>query len=229
MLEIKRNELKFYITYLDYIYLTNILKKFMKPDPHAINGPYFIRSLYFDSINDQAVHEKLDGIETRKKYRLRIYNTQDKTVKFEIKQKFNNQVLKQTGIIEYNDALKIIEGDYEPLLKYKNQILNKIYINFKTQKLKPVIIIDYYRDAYMHELNNIRITFDQNLQINNSNFNIFSDSIVTHKLLNQNNIILEIKFDKFLPVWIKKLIQLPKFEKCAISKYCIGRLNKIVP
>jgi len=40
------------------------LKAVMKPDSHAVNGQYDIRSLYFDNIYDKALREKLDGTST---------------------------------------------------------------------------------------------------------------------------------------------------------------------
>ena len=46
----------------------------MKPDCHAVNGQYEIRSLYFDTPDDKALREKLDGVITREKYRIRLYN-----------------------------------------------------------------------------------------------------------------------------------------------------------
>ena len=61
----------------------------MKKDQHDIDKGYFIRSLYFDTINNKAFYEKMEGIEERKKYRLRIYDTKDKNVKFEIKKRIN--------------------------------------------------------------------------------------------------------------------------------------------
>jgi len=37
---------------------------------------------------------------------------------------------------------------------------------------------------------------------------------------------MEIKYDKYIPKWLKRLIQIPAAERSAISKYCIGRIDR---
>ena len=68
-----RHELKYLINEIEAIELSNVLKYIMKPDEHADNGVYNIRSLYFDDIYQSAYNEKLDGVEERKKYRIHRY------------------------------------------------------------------------------------------------------------------------------------------------------------
>jgi len=196
----------------------------MKKDQHDIDKGYFIRSLYFDTINNKAFYEKMEGIEERKKYRLRIYDTKDKNVKFEIKKRINNQMLKETAVITKEDALEIQSQNYDVLIRYNNPILNKIYCEFKQEKFIPVVIVDYLRDAYVYDLNNIRITFDKSLKSDVSNLNLFENNI-SGPLLNENVVIMEIKYNHFLPEHIKKTLQISRFERDAISKYCISRIR----
>ena len=223
-LTVKRTELKYYINYIDYKILARKLNIIMKRDVHGSENGYLVRSLYFDSFNDKAFHEKISGVRDRKKYRLRIYNAGSKKVKFEIKNKFNNHMIKETALIDKKDALEIQNQNYEVLKKYNNQALNKIYYNFKKEKFHPVVLIDYIREAYVYDFNNIRITFDKCLKSNVCNLQLFKDTAMI-PCLNENLIILEIKYNHFLPEHIKKTLQLPRFEKSAISKYCIGRIK----
>ena len=69
-----RHEVKHEISNHDMLILRQRLRAIMKPDCHAVNGQYEIRSLYFDSPNDKALREKLDGVMTREKYRIRLYH-----------------------------------------------------------------------------------------------------------------------------------------------------------
>lgn len=223
-LNIIRIELKYYVSYPDYLNLSKKLSMIMKKDQHDIDKGYFIRSLYFDTINNKAFYEKMEGIEERKKYRLRIYDTKDKNVKFEIKKRINNQMLKETAVITKEDALEIQSQNYDVLIKYNNPILNKIYCEFKQEKFIPVVIVDYLRDAYVYDLNNIRITFDKSLKSDVSNLNLFENNI-SGPLLNENVVIMEIKYNHFLPEHIKKTLQISRFEREAISKYCISRIR----
>jgi len=225
IIRVKRNELKYYISFGEYIILSNKLKKILKKDKYCKNEEgYFIRSLYFDSVNNKAFHEKMAGVENRKKYRLRIYNFKDNKVKFEIKNKNNNQIKKETAVISRKDALQVGKGELDVLLKYKNPILNKIYCTFKSQKFHPIVLIDYIREPYVYEFNDVRITFDKCLASNSSKLELFDKNASMRKFLNKGLVIMEIKYNGFLPLWIRDLMQIRRFKRCAISKYCLGRM-----
>jgi len=223
-LEVKRNELKYYISNLEYHTLKNRLKHILVSDRDIhYSGGYFIRSLYFDSFDDEALFEKNSGFLERKKYRLRIYDLDTKTVKFEIKHKRNNQVFKESAIITKDTALSVIDGNYDVLLDYNNPVLNKIYIEFKTKAYSPKVIVDYIRDAYIYEHFDIRITFDKDLRSNNTNFDIFDKDIHTIPVIQEQKQILEIKYNLLIPEHIKTVLQTDSFERMAISKYALSR------
>lgn len=225
-MQVKRNELKYYISQGDYLKLSHILKNMLQSDKNnqGQNG-YFIRSVYFDSIFDSAFYEKLDGVKTRKKYRLRIYSFNDQKVKFEIKNKINNYIMKETAIISRTDAIKMLNKNFEVMLKYNNPTLNKAYIHFKKMQFRPVVMIDYIREAYTWPINNIRITFDKKLSKNSQNLNIFDKSSLNQGVIEEGKVILEVKYDNYLPGWIKKLFETVSFTNNAISKYCLSRLE----
>ena len=226
MLKVKRQELKFYVNYLDYIKLSTILKAALHPDKHNCpNGGYLVRSVYFDTLFDSAFYEKLEGIEKRKKYRLRIYGKENGLVKFEIKNKLNNSILKETAIIKKEDALKVLNQEYDRLLSYNDLTLNKIYCEFIKYKYHPVVLVDYEREAYTWPINNIRITFDKNLSRNTINLNMFDQQIIKERILDQNLVIMEIKFEHYIPEWITDIFRSVSFVNSAISKYCISRME----
>lgn len=70
--ETYRHELKYLISWADKAELTTRMSPVLKLDPHATNGGYFIRSLYFDDYWNTAYEEKDAGVLLRKKYRIRI-------------------------------------------------------------------------------------------------------------------------------------------------------------
>jgi hypothetical protein len=220
---IARNELKYYVSEAQCVMLAERIQHILTKDPYSRNEGYFIRSLYFDSHDDECLYEKQSGTMFRKKYRMRIYDCKDTKVKFEIKHKYNDQIYKETATISKESAEKIIAGDYSELLKYKNPILNKIYIAFISNGYKPKVVIDYNREAYKWDLFNIRITFDRKVHSNNSDYNIFSPNLPTLPVLLEDKEILEIKYDRVLPDYIRDLLQIESFERSAISKYNLGR------
>jgi len=223
-LQVKRNELKYYISNNEYNALVNKLVHVLKPDGFSTPGKgYFIRSLYFDSFDDECLYEKQSGDMFRQKYRMRIYDTKSKTVKFEIKNKWNNQIFKETATITKESAYRIIDGDYSELLDYNNPILNKIYIKFTEKQYKPKVIIDYMRDAFIFDFFNLRITFDKNLHSNNTDFDLFSDNLHTIPVILEGKQILEIKYEHIIPEYIHRTLQLDAIERMAISKYTLGR------
>jgi len=223
-IEVKRNELKYYISNNEYNALVNRLIHVLKPDSFSTpREGYFIRSLYFDSFDDECLYEKQSGNMFRQKYRMRIYDTKSKVVKFEIKNKWNNQIFKETATISKESAYRVIDGDYGELLKYENPILNKIYKKFTQKQYVPKVIIDYERDAFMFDFFNLRITFDKNLHSNNTDFDLFSDNMHTIPVILEGKQILEIKYEHVLPEYIHRTLQLDAIERMAISKYALGR------
>jgi len=225
-MKVERKELKYYIGVPEYVYLSNILKKVLAPDKHnPLDGGYFIRSLYFDNLDNKAFEEKMSGIEKRKKYRLRLYDLKSKYVKLEIKSKLNYCIFKESAWITREDAVELQNGNYEVLLRYNNKLLNKVYCLFKKEHFHPVILVDYLREAYVHELNNIRVTFDRFLKSNAVHLDVFGKDTFMKPIIKKELIILEIKYNNFLPEFIKRMLQISRFERSAISKYCMSRLE----
>ena len=223
-LHVQRNELKYYISNIGYHELLSRLVHVLKPDEHSISGKgYFIRSLYFDSHENECLFEKQSGTMFRQKYRMRIYDTKSDFAKFEIKNKWNNQIYKETATISKESAYRIIDRDYGELLKYDNPILNKIYRKFSENHYEPKVVVDYTRDAFMFDFFNLRITFDKDLHSNNTDFDLFSDNLHAIPVILEGKQILEIKYEHVLPEYIHRSLQLDAFERMAISKYTLGR------
>lgn len=228
IIKTQRYELKYYINYTDYKVLYEILNNHLVRDEKGIKSKGYTRSLYFDTLYDKAYYEKQAGILNRKKYRLRIYDLDTKEIKFEIKSKLDHQIFKETAFINRKDAIEVQKGNFDVLLKYKNIILNKIYCDFKKEPHFPKAIIDYTREAFIFPFNDVRITFDKDIMVDSNNLDIFKKDILMKPLLRKGNLVIEIKYNHFLPLWIKKLIQIPRFERSAIGKYYLGRLEEYV-
>ena len=64
-----RHEWKHVLNIGDLLILRQRLRAIMESDPHAIDGKYQIRSLYFDNLDDKALREKIDGVNMREKFR----------------------------------------------------------------------------------------------------------------------------------------------------------------
>ena len=225
-LKVQRHELKFYISRSDYEYVRHILSHLMDRDEFQKDDRgYFIRSLYFDDASDSSVEEKLDGIERRDKYRLRIYDPQQNWAKLERKRKVNHYVSKSSVTVSKEEAATMMEGNYDFLLNKKGDAAKSIYFDLSRKYFRPVVIIDYIRDAYKMSYNEIRITFDKHIRTTTADLDLFNENLITHPLQRNDTIIMEIKFNTCLPSWFKDFLKFESNVNTAISKYCYGRME----
>ena len=218
-----RHELKQEITYADMLVLRQRLKTVMQEDSHATDGRYEIRSLYFDNLNDKALREKIDGVNIREKFRIRYYNGDTSLIHLEKKSKINGLCLKESVSLTFEQAEAILNGDYTWMAECKESLMRELYIKMKHDGLRPKTIVDYAREPFVFGPGNVRITLDYNIRTGLSAVDFLNNSCVTVPIAN-NPIILEIKWDEYLPDIIKDIIQLNRGRIGAFSKYAACRM-----
>lgn len=220
-----RHELKYYINYRDYAVLRHALRVIMKPDPHSDeNGRYSIRSMYFDDLDDNTVREKLEGVENRNKYRIRVYNKgKDGVIRFEKKIKRGQFIAKQSFLLSENEYIAMMQGDIGFLLKRKEPLAREMYTKMRSDGFRPKVIVDYEREAYIVDIERTRITFDMNVRGSTIVNDIFDDT-PTIPAIDNGTMILEIKFNKFLPEHIRHVLGIMEApQRSAASKYVLCR------
>ncbi|MFZ4451354.1 polyphosphate polymerase domain-containing protein [Salibacterium aidingense] len=221
-----RHELKYYVPYPQYHTIRQRLKHLMTSDYHAReDGDYHVRSLYFDDIYNKALFEKQAGISDREKYRIRIYNLKDDVVQVEKKIKKDKYIAKLKETISRDTAENLADGNFHPLKNSLGQqgVLAEIYEEMKNNMLRPNVIVDYIREAYTAEAGNVRITFDKSLRTGLHQLSLFRKDIPTVPAMDEDFIILEVKYDEFLPDYIKIALQAKGIRREAASKYVICR------
>ena len=194
-----------------------------KDDFNGENGEYFIRSLYFDTYNNLDYYNKLIGVSERKKLRLRIYDFNTEKVKLELKNRYGQYMMKETATISSEDAIDLISGNSSNLLNYNSTMTGSVYNLLHHSLYKPTLLVDYEREAYTYPFDNIRITFDKNVRVNNFDFNIFSNKINMVPVFDSDVFILEVKYDHMIPSFLLNVISTITAERSSISKYCMGR------
>ena len=107
-----RHEWKYLIDTAQKEAICSRLAPVMRLDPNAANGGYSLRSLYFDDYFHSAYAEKDAGILLRKKYRIRIYNYSDKSIKLERKKKSGSYIYKESAKLTRQQFYQILDGDY---------------------------------------------------------------------------------------------------------------------
>jgi len=217
-----RHELKYYITPLEYEVLSRQLRRVLDKDPFGDeNNEYHIRSLYFDTIFNDALIDKLDGVKNRDKYRIRIYNFSDKVIKMECKTKVGSLISKRSAKIPRILAEQLIAGDPTGLEQSRSGLLRDIFREMKLNYLRPVVLVDYVREAYLHPAEEVRITFDKQLHSGLGSVDLFNPHVPTVSPFDHNEMILEVKFNRFLPNHIRDLLCtcVQSAQNSAISKY----------
>ena len=215
-----RHELKYHITPAELTVLRGVLAPVMQLDPNGNeNNEYHIRSLYFDTINDDALDEKIAGVGNRKKYRIRIYNFSDRVIKLECKSKYGDLISKQSVSIPRELAEQLIAGDPDGLQRMRHPLFHDVYREMRTRLLRPAVIVDYVREAYIHQAEEVRITFDKQVRTGLYSVDMFNPQIPTYPVFDDPVEILEVKFDEFLPSYIQSVLSSITAQRSAVSKY----------
>ncbi|MBE5769012.1 MAG: polyphosphate polymerase domain-containing protein [Clostridiales bacterium] len=217
-----RHELKFFISPKQYYLLSNALDLVLQRDPNGDeNNEYHIRSLYFDTVFDDALHDKLSGVQNRDKYRIRIYNLTDKVIKLECKTKVGSLISKRSLSIPRDLCEQLIACDPTGLETTRSGLLSDVYREMTTRLLHPVVIVDYVREAYLHPAEEVRITFDKQLRTGLNSIDLFNPDVPTVPPFDNGEIILEIKYNRVMPPYIRDLINTycGDAQQSAISKY----------
>jgi len=222
LLAVYRNEKKYELSPMESLELQKEMQILLEPDPFSKNGFYHVRSLYFDTINHKDYLEKSDGVQNRRKIRLRCYDTEDQTVKFEIKEKKGNYQHKSSLIISREEARAIQEGDYEVLLNYEGEIALSLYTKLLLGCYRPAALIEYDRRAFIYPEYQTRITFDTNVKTSEMETNLFEEEVAWTPVMGDRTI-LEVKYDQYLFHPISKVLEKHHLNQVSFSKYGNGR------
>ena len=188
------------------------------------DGNYRVSSLYFDDYCNSAVGDNLGGYMKRKKFRIRAYNVDDTIIKLERKSK-NNQLCKKDSVFISKDEYERILGeDYSFMKDSDNPVIKDFYLMTQTRILRPKVIVDYFREAYIYQPGRVRITLDRLLKASLNGIDIFDDTLIYSPVTSQTETILEIKYTGFLPSHIMDMTQQSNGVRQAISKYKACRM-----
>ena len=215
-----RHELKYNISFGEYMILRPRLKAVLKPDPHAdTNGFYQIHSIYFDNYHDKALREKIDGIQKREKYRIRWYNNDKTHLTLEKKMKINDLCMKFGTKLNEEQLKMIIDGNYGFLMDSGDEIFMEFYHRLTSERLRPVVQVSYLREPYIYDFGNVRITFDSRISSSLFSHDFRYNSPLVPATDSPNQIIMEVKFDDYLPEVVSNIIQIGTCRQNAFSKY----------
>jgi SPX domain protein involved in polyphosphate accumulation len=224
-----RLEVKYLIDQSTRTALARDLAAFMQPDKHADSGgSYLVRSLYFDTPDYMAYHDKMAGVAVRHKLRARVYGedpSQMPHVRLEVKSRYLSYIQKITISVSLQDyreidwALK--SGTLPPAHLLSDDSLSREFFRVQRQyNMGPKIIVQYHRQAFERvEISRVRVNLDDELLATRS-LNLLTPLQGASRLLQYGHAIFEIKVDSVMPYWLHTLIAKYNLQNQALSKYC---------
>ncbi len=220
-----RNELKYCCTRQEAEVLHPLLSSLMTTDPHSDrDGTYLVHSLYFDDHLDSALYANGAGISKRGKYRIRYYQNSPNMLRLEKKEKYNERCYKRSCTLSPDQYQQIFLGNSEKLLWETNDpLLKQFCLEQMTKLLQPKVIVDYKRTAYIDELTNIRITFDESITASSFLDSFLTGNYLQYPLQQDSMCVLEVKFDTNLPSHLKRIVEETEPLQTAFSKYALAR------
>lgn len=217
-----RHEVKHEINRSDMITIRQRLRAVAYPDSHAVNGVYRIRSLYFDNLHDKALRENLNGLSRREKFRIRYYNGDTSVIHLEKKSKVGGLGRKESASLTVKQAQQIADGDLTWMLHSDAPLVRELYSKMTTQGLQPKTIVDYTREPFVFPAGNVRVTLDYDIRSGMRCTDFLDADCVTVPVT--DTIILEVKWDSFLPDIIRDAVSLESRREGAFSKYANCRI-----
>ena len=192
------------------------LRNVMQIDEHQKGENYRIRSLYLDTASHRFYEESMNGVDNRKKYRIRFYDMDEGLLRIERKDTVNGMKDKTNLITDKSVVEQILSGE---TVAGDNGLLGEIHNIQATEGLRPSAIIDYVRCAYTYPTGNVRITFDTNLACTGRCEDMFEEDAILLPLLPADRYILEVKYDAILPGFISDMLDIGDLERVSFSKY----------
>jgi hypothetical protein len=214
-----RNELKFLINAHQKTVLANRLSKICQRDSFGDeNGGYLVSSLYFDDYNQSAIMDKLSGIRDRKKFRVRVYNYQSNVIKLERKIKRGNVTDKSHVKISKEEYDSLLRGEAGFLGLMPDPVARDFYLYYQIKNLRPRVVVEYRREAFIYKYGDTRITFDRFLKAGVNQKDLFSNGYMI-AAIPYDQIILEVKYTGYIPDVIRNIIQIDNLQWQSSSKY----------
>ena len=218
-----RHEWKYQISAADHLVIRQRVRAVMRSDPHAKDGKYAIRSLYFDNPRDKALREKVDGYNMREKFRIRFYNLDPSVIHLEKKSKLNGLGTKFSAPLSAEEAQAIVDGDTAWMMDSGRPLVQELYVKMRSQGMAPKTIVDYEREPFIFDAGNVRVTFDYHLCTGLSCTDFLNPDTPMIPAGNAP-ILMEVKWDEYLPDIIKDCVYTPGRRVGAFSKYAQCRI-----
>lgn len=223
ILDVLRTEQKYALAPTEAAHLDHVLRAALHADRHSGTHGYTVRSLYFDTPDNADFREKVDGLEQRRKIRLRIYAPDAPTAKLELKEKQGALQRKRSLVLDREAAQRLCAGEYGVLLETDTPFALELYGRMSQFCYRPKCVVEYDRRAFTAAANDTRVTLDSGLRASESRLDLFAPDLVLYPAGPLGLTTLEVKFSGFLLRYVKDAVSLSRRTQLSLSKYCAAR------
>lgn len=219
-----RHEYKYLCSVQQLTCIRNQIETLMYMDANAEGqGTYTIRSLYFDDYENQCLYQNVNGTEPREKFRIRIYNGSISYIRLELKRKEHCKTKKSSCILTPQLCQCAMMGQMLPIQAVDSPVYRKFCILQSTKLLRPKVIVEYDRAAFVYPDGNVRVTFDLHLRSSDQIERFMEPRIASRGVMAKQQHLLEVKFDEYFPDFIYRCVQEKNLQQTTFSKYVICR------
>ena len=219
-----RHEFKYIISAGEDRILEQRVSALIPRDPHVgESGRYTIRSLYFDSCSDRCYYENEDGTDPREKFRIRIYNASDERISLECKRKERSKTLKTSCRLSREQCELLMRGQIPRDISDRQVVLRRLSLLMMSELFRPKVIVEYDRTPYIYKNGNVRVTFDRSIRSSSDVKSFLEPVLFTRPIMPVGHNLLEVKYDEFIPDFIKESLETGSLAQTAFSKYYLCR------
>lgn len=219
-----RKEIKYRLTQEQFLKLKSLLDAYLEYDPYSGPDGYRVRSLYFDSLGDRDLYDKLDGVFEHKKVRIRTYDPAGDTFKLEYKCRWAQDGVKRSLMLDREQVERLIQRDYGVFRDFEpDRLARELYDRMVHGSYIPRVVIEYHRTAWVYPASNIRVTWDQGIEASYFAEQFFEEVPAYIPIIPGNYGVLEIKYDHFFPSVLKDALNVLDQLPVSNSKYALGR------
>ena len=223
-----RNELKYVVSSRQIAILRNRIRPLMALDAHTgTKGKYTIRSVYFDDYRNICYLENADGTSPRERFRIRIYNADEKVIRLELKRKEGGKTHKDSCFLTFEQCQAFLTGEGMPCEDGYPPILQKFILKYRAERYRPKVIVEYEREPYVYKAGNVRVTFDTDIRSSNRVEAFFEKDLFARPVMPTGSHLMEVKYDEFLPDIIYNSLQADGLSQETFSKYYLCRRYNI--
>jgi hypothetical protein len=203
------------------------LRSRMAPDPNAApDGSYRLTSLYYDTPDLRCYRSVVDGIKYRQKLRIRLYgdggSRPDTPAMVEIKQRIGRTIQKRRVMLPLGQAEQLCTGRQPRVWKDRREagVAAEVESLVRTLSLRPSCIVGYRRRAFVGTADelNLRVTFDERVSCWTPDRGLGLDQEGT-AFIPDDWVVLEVKVDHAIPLWINQLLARYDTKFHRLSKY----------